>query len=388
MTKNDRFTFSVYVGKKSKNQLNDAQIGIQLKHIADAAARNKQRGFVGKVQRKTVEPVEIFNDPEGYKYEYKARIKLFAMKSRSEETARKAFEQTEEVLKTASNAKEWTYIGEYLEEEGSVTASERPPFVLPELTDDLIQTHLGTLYDREPHIRLIHDSAFTHMKSGGKFRTHVLLYGPAASAKTTLLSGFKAMYEQDGVERVMMIDATTTSKAGFETKLLSMASDGLLPEFIYIEEIEKQMKRVPAVFNCLLSIMDSRGTISRTNARIGSVTKETPVTVWATSNDEHFIKSYDSGAIWSRFQRRIKCEAPSRERVIQIVNDKIKNFPDGKAEWIIPAVELGWDYLGSRDPREIVALTLDGKDRLLDGTFQKDIKATTEPYVEEKPENS
>ena len=392
----DKISFNVYVEKKSKHKLNEDQIRIQLRYIADAAARNESRGFIGKVQRKSVEPSEIDNDPEDYKYLYKARIRLVATKSRSEETANKAFEAAERVVQAAASAKEWTYVGQqsFVQEEGQAGALEaegvnldRPPFALPDLTPELIQKHFGNLYDREAHIRLIHDSARTHVNSGGEYRTHVLLYGPAASAKTTLLHGFKEMFEGGkDHERVMVVDATTTSKAGFEIKLMQMAQDGLLPEFVYIEEIEKQMKRVPAVFNCLLSIMDSRGTISRTNARVGSITRATPVTVWATSNDEDFIKHYDSGAIWSRFQRRIRCEAPSRDRVRQIMTDKVLLYPEGKLEWVEPALILGWDILNSKDPREIIALALDGKDRLLTGEFQKDILAVTEPYPKEKVE--
>lgn len=317
-------------------------------------------------------------------FKYEARIKIIATKSRSEETARNAFNDCQIVLKTAASSKGWEYVGEQDSKEiEEVVSLERPKFILPSLTPEVINKHFGKLYDRDPHIRLIHDSAATHFASNGEFRTHVLLYGPAASAKTTLLTGFKELYEPDGTERVLMIDATTSSKAGFETTLLNRAVDGLLPEFIYIEEIEKQMRRVPAVFNALLSIMDSRGMISRNNARIGHVTRKTPVTVWATSNDEHFIKNYDSGAIWSRFQRRIRCDQPTREMTYRILEDKIKSFPEGKTEWIIPALIVGWDVLGSRDPREIIAIALDGKDRLLDGSFQRDLLAVTEPYVKE-----
>jgi hypothetical protein len=387
MAKKEGIPFHVIVRKFSQNKLNEDQMRVQLKYIAEAAQRNRSYGFKAGIQRKPIEAIELPEDhtvdgvATGFKYEYQARINMRNMKARTDDVAQKYFEAALKQVKSAASTKQWEVLGEQRELDAAVMEAERPPFILPELTEERVAKYFGSIYDRDPHIRLIYDSARTHVESDGSFRTHVLLYGPAASAKTSLLMGFKDMFEEDGQERVLQIDATTSSKAGFETMLLNRAIAGLLPEFIYIEEIEKQMKKVPAVFNALLSIMDSRGMISRNNARIGHVQRKTPITVWATSNDEYFIKHYDSGAIWSRFQRRLRCETPSRELLTLIVKDKIADYPGGKLEWVDPAVALGWDVLGTHDPREVIAIALDGKDRLLDGSFQEDVLATTEPFT-------
>jgi hypothetical protein len=67
-----------------------------------------------------------------------------------------------------------------------------------------------------------------------------LLYGPPASAKTSLFKAFKALYEKDGWERVVVIDG--------------YAKDETLPDVLVIEEVEKQD---PKNLRCLLSVMAS-----------------------------------------------------------------------------------------------------------------------------------
>jgi hypothetical protein len=106
-----------------------------------------------------------------------------------------------------------------------------------------------------------------------------LLYGPPASAKTSL---FKALYEKNGWERVVVIDGHAMTKAGLEEWLREKAKDETLPDILVIEEVEKQD---PKNLRCLLSVMAS-GYLCKLNAKIGREEAQTPLLVWATCNDE------------------------------------------------------------------------------------------------------
>src|SRR5262249_37974628 len=106
----------------------------------------------------------------------------------------------------------------------------RPPFVVPALTEEVLATHFRGIYERDHHIRIIHDSALAYAASLRAAqsepsveiaRSHVLLKGRPAAAKTMLFERFKALYERHhrdvygrDDEVVSFLDLHTATKAG------------------------------------------------------------------------------------------------------------------------------------------------------------------------------
>lgn len=205
-------------------------------------------------------------------------------------------------------------------------------------------------------------------------RSHVLLKGKPAGCKTRLFERFKAWYEKDSkAERVLFVDAHVMTEAGLENYLLDRAESGSLPEIIVLEEIEKQP---PDNLLSLISVMGS-GYISKMNARIGHRRELANVLVWATCNDEGIIRKFRAGVLWSRFVHKFHCTRPSQELMRRILLDQVSKM-NGNPEWVDKAIEFAYGLYPKLnhgrpmdDPREIKGL-LDGRDRLLDGTYQLD----------------
>lgn len=257
--------------------------------------------------------------------------------------------------------------------EGVVT---RSPFIVPELTQEVMETVFDGIYEREPHIRIIHDSVKNYSTSGGKVRSHILLYGKPAGAKTSLLERFKEFYDDEN-ERVVFIDGPTMTKAGLENWLVELAESSKLPEIIVIEEIEKQNKDNLLI---LLSLMAS-GKIMRTNSRVGRDEHKANCLIWATCNDEEELKNFRNGALHSRFTHKLYCARPNRALMHKILLKKIEER-NGNPVWADIALKFADDLqaqmaglLGKKviidDPREIVGF-LDGGDRLMDSSYQND----------------
>jgi SpoVK/Ycf46/Vps4 family AAA+-type ATPase len=218
----------------------------------------------------------------------------------------------------------------------------------------------------------------------------VILYGPPTGAKTSMLKAFKTWYEApDGgrVERFSLLDTTTLSKAGLERWILKKARRKELPEILGLEEIEKFN---PDNLLSLLAIMDDRGTLSRLNATEGYQEESAPVLVVATCNDAEAFQQFAKGALWSRFKKRLYCARPNRDLMRKILLREVVQIPGGNSRWADEAMRFAYEVYPKEtgkvmaDPREIIGL-LDGRDRLLDGSCQKDCLAV---YMAEKEEQS
>ncbi len=271
----------------------------------------------------------------------------------------------------------------------------RPPFFVPDLTDAVLATFFAGIYEREPHIRLIHDAVQNHVVTLEKnaadpsvevCRSHILLKGKPAGAKTTLDERFKAWYEHGGdTERITFVDMQSATRAGLENWLLDQAEMGKLADIVVLEEIEK----VKPLDNLLplVSLMGS-GYVAKLNARVGRRKELANVLVLATCNNEHLVRTWNDGVLWSRFAHKLHCTRPGRELIRIILLDKTAKAR-GDPAWVEKAVEFAFDIYPQvtgrpmDDPREVRGL-LDGKDRLLDGSYQRDILAILKAEAAER----
>lgn len=353
-----------------------------LKEIGSAATRNKQFNLNVSIPRNKIN-IHPFEDETGEtKYRYTALLVVWKDGFRSPGAVLEQFNTVKPLMMKVANRLKWTLVeGNATPETEAIIAStsEKKPkepkrivsnntnIVVPDLTSEVFESHFDRLYNREPHIRLIYDSVKAAINTGFKNRNHVLLYGLAATAKTELFNAFRNFI---GVNNVWHVDATTTTKAGLERELVKRSQEKTLPPFILIEEIEKVTN--PDNINCLLQVMDTRGMIQRTNARVGDVYEECKVVVWATCNDSNLLRGFADGAIWSRFNMRLICKRPD-ETLMRRILTRCVIESKGDVRWVEPVIRFMWDQLkllkeykyDYNDPRLGRAL-LAGEDRLFD----------------------
>jgi hypothetical protein len=366
----------VIIERFSTNKLCENKVKEAVKAITEAAqGRAVCSGVVGRYS-KLLGPQEesLPNGTKRYRYEF--TVKLEKVKFRTEDTAKKALEQAKKFVQRAAEGRSWLYKGEVLDvKEAAAIAEAKPAFVLPQLTPQVMEYYFGHIKERDAHIRLMYDSIATYIETGREERNHTLLYGEPAAAKTILIEAFKAWFEDgDGQERIAMVNATTLSKAGLENWILDKAKINMLPEIIWINELEKGEADD---FLCLLNIMDGQGKISRLNSKIGKQEANAKVLIWADCNNERKLRSWNSGSLWSRFNKRWGCVRPSREVAKEILSDVIRNRIDkgyyANPVWAELCVNYAFDVMKTNDLRVMKGL-LDGKNRLEDGTYFKDIE--------------
>lgn len=390
--------WEIALERRTRNRLNADITQRKLRSMAKLFEQNKSLGFTGTAAK--LKDPEKVTDPESREevYSYHAKIRVEREVSQAEsDTVNKQFEYCLDLLNKQATLDGWCVskrivvtddfpaisgdgsyklplIGDVEEE-----ADSRPPIEIPELDENAYRQFFGGVYEREAHIRMIHDSMLMYQRSKGERRSHVLLEGGPATAKTTLFERFKIFYEHglpDDLERVAFIDGPTMSKAGLENWMMQMAVSNKLPEVVCVEEIEKQnMDNLLT----LLSVMGS-GYIMKTNARIGRMKQLAKCVIWATCNDKQLLKGFRNGALWSRFTHKLHCKSPTRELMEKIVRDMCIKC-GGDLRWVKPIIRFAYEEViqatgvPMTDPREVLGL-LDGGDRLLDGSYQQDFLTT------------
>ncbi len=232
------------------------------------------------------------------------------------------------------------------------------------------------IYGREAQIRRILDAVQIGQDTGWTKRKHTLLSGPPGCGKTELCLTLASALGEEG-SAWLWFDATSTTKAGALEQLMKAPA---LPPILFVEEIEKCQENA---LRWLLSVMDERGEIRRTNYRVGNESKKAPLTLIATANNVQALEDMDSGAIYSRFGNRVYFPPPDREVMESILRREVNEI-NGKNQWAYAALEFGFDKLGIKDCREIINIMLCGRDRLLTGQYQRDFLHTMPPQDREK----
>jgi len=239
-------------------------------------------------------------------------------------------------------------------------------------TDEEIENHkwFKGIYNMGAHIRILSGNIARAMETSGKSREHILMYGPPGCGKTTLL---RTLAENLPNGSVLELSANMTTKAGFEKKILhDLKEVGFAPLF-FIEEPDKAPENN---MNPFLGIMDKRGMFEKNTAqakRSGRV-EVLSMVIFAANNKRKFDNMLD-GAIASRTTSKMIVESPDYPLIKKILVREIDEN-GGNEKWIDPAVEFAQE-LNVRDPRIIIGF-LAGRDRLLDGSYQKDRLMTWE----------
>lgn len=303
-----------------------------------------------------------YNKPELVEEDDKiiAKVKIFKKQKRERDNSDEVFEkQFTEVLERISvygTQGAWSFADESLNRQ--TVANQCFDFDLP----TNVLSYFTHIYDREAQIRIIHSSISAAKSSVFEQRNHCLLWGKPGCGKTETALAFEKML---GSENVFKLDATATTKAGAENLILNLDP---IPPILIIEELEKCN---PANLPWLLGILDQRGEIIKTTARVGSLKKQAKCLCIATANDLQELTSIMSGALASRFQHKIYFPRPTRMVIEKILLREVKKV-NGDVAWIDPILDYVLGVEEINDPRRAIAL-LDGREKWLTGEYVADL---------------
>lgn len=375
----------IIVTRKTTNLINDKMLNDQFKAMKESVNRASTKGVTVDIVNK-VGPEPLPDGERGYNYA--ATLKIESVNGRTIDSNLNRITIARKYIEKVCRDKHWEVKGEAVDyAENGASLVERVPLHVPDVLD-LKRFEEAGLYERDAHIRIVHDGVKSYQLSKRKQRSHTLLFGQPASAKTELFLELKKLYEQDDehLERIAVFNSTTLSKAGLEDWIMERAKNNSLPDIILLDEIEKIQ---PEKLSCLLTMMDKQGQIIKLTATKGRDVGDTKILVWATCNDIKLFKSYFSGALYSRFQKKLPCVRPSKDLMKQILLKKIRQMreeEDGneaiRDDWVDSIMNYAEEQ-GIDDPREILDC-LTGRERLTDGTYFDDLRIIKKAQRENK----
>jgi site-specific DNA-cytosine methylase len=234
-----------------------------------------------------------------------------------------------------------------------------------------ISPSFAHIFDRNHQIAIVNSVIDAAIRSNFAHRFHVVLHGPPACGKTEIMRTFAAGF---GDQKTLWLDGTSTTHEGAEDYLLSMLN---LPEYIFVEEIEKAGAQS---VRWLLSVLDQRAEIVKTTAGSGRRRRTVRALCIATVNDMRRFESMLSGALSSRFAHKIYCPRPSRSVIEQILKREVSKIA-GNPAWIMPAINYCQNVERTDDPRRIISICLSARDALLTGEYMAHLKATSGPHL-------
>src|SRR5215472_8787640 len=239
---------------------------------------------------------------------------------------------------------------------------------LPENWSDFFTTGKNPVIGLDAHTSRMMRPLRVAIGTDWEERHNTLLVGVPACGKSELMRRLKRMVGNDAV---LEVDATSTTAKGLQDILAERA---IMPRVLLVEEIEKGSKELHEV---LLSIMDTRGEIRKVTAR-GKIMQECRMVTVCTANDMEKFKDSASGAIASRTDNVINFQAASRDTMLTVVVNRMKNLglSDTKATQIVNKVLDYAEGTDMWDTRSLISLAQCGGEDWLNGEYQKELEAT------------
>lgn len=229
------------------------------------------------------------------------------------------------------------------------------------------------IYGRESQIAVVMSALEAAAASRMEHRFHCLLNGPPGCGKTDIILATRALLLSLKIKHVFL-DATTTTAAGAKKILLDESEEA--PNVILFEELEKVVAGENSI-SWLLALMDRRGTVSVTNFRV-QASRKVPALVIAAVNNMDLLEKMSSGALFSRFSNEIFCPLPDEDTCRMILKREVGKLPDGNPKWIDATMRYCKER-GIISPRKMVPICIQGRDRLLNGEYQKHLDNVRRP---------
>jgi hypothetical protein len=222
--------------------------------------------------------------------------------------------------------------------------------------------YFSHIYNLEDQITELMSAIRTAKDTNMGIRNHCMLYGPSGCGKTECTLALEKMFGEDVV---LKLDATNTTKAGAENLILER---DVIPPILILEELEKCNE---ANLPWLLGVMDDRGEVVKTNARVGTIKRKAPMLVICTVNNLKKFEEYQEGALVNRFNVPIYHPMPTKDLLRKVLVREVAKLPGGKLEWVEPALDFGLNVEKTFQARRIKAIMTNARDGLLDGSYQK-----------------
>lgn len=359
----------ILVTRFTERKLNEASMEKALEKIKNSVNKASTRNTTAEISDRTG-PTEL-GAGKGYQYTFKLNLENL---SKADGVKMAGLKSAKKLAQKAIENEKWKLLGDAQDfnEDGTRDVPDLNLCVPETIPEEFMEG----IYERDAHVRIIHDGVKNFHASNGKEREHTLLFGPPAACKTELFRRLKKVYESDDPycdSRVMIINATTLTQAGLENFLLGKLEDGMAPKIIVFDEIEKIEE---TKLSCLLQIMDGQGKISKMNARVGNREGEINCLVWATCNDLNALRRSFCGALYSRFTKTLPCSRPSAALMLKILRMRIQklidNGYDGDLKWAEKVMEYA-KKKNETDPRKIIGY-LSGRHRIDDGSYFRDLE--------------
>lgn len=355
--------YEITLEKEAARQVASDVIGRQITKITEralGAGRGSKQGWeLAKIPR-----VSKRQTDDGWLYTCKLRFVKNARKV-ADKVVEQQFAYIQKIVEAASPSRGW---GAKTESGKGGSTPEAPAKKLADVKVEQGK-YFSHIYDRDAAINVVLSSLKAAKASNYHNRFHCLLWGPPGCGKSEILAACKQMI---GPEGYLMFDATSTTQAGAERILLQSAN---IPPVMLVEEIEKTSEDS---LRWLLGILDHRGEIRKTNYNVGSARRQVRMLCIATANDKKKFDQALAGALSSRFPHKIYCPRPDEALLRKILAREVEKA-GGDKRWIDPAIEHCKDAENTDDPRRIIAVCLSGREKLLNGSFQKDLLKTTAP---------
>lgn len=299
-------------------------------------------------------------------YQYNVTFSFHKKPGKSSANNEEEFEALKAIVEKAARSKRWYFPSE--DGESNIILPAKPTTVRkPAEYKIALGDHFDNIYDREPQIQVVVSAIEAFQQSQRQNKFHTILYGYPASGKTEILLRVAEMLGEDAVVKM---DATSTTKAGAQRKLLEADP---APLFLIIEEIEKTRDED---LRWLLGLLDQRGEIRKLTYR-GESYRLMDILCMATVNDIKLFKSVMSGALASRFANKVYCPRPDKAILHKILTREIQKV-QGDPKWIAPTLTYCTQNKID-DPREVIRICLCGREKLMTGQYQKWLRATKAP---------
>lgn len=229
------------------------------------------------------------------------------------------------------------------------------------------------LYGKDAQIDLIMSALRTYNDTMGQDRLHTLLVGDPSGGKSEIT---KRIIHMVGQENVLAFDGHSATVAGISNEILEYP--GNLPPLLVIQEIEKSK----ADLSWLLGVLDTAAELVKVTARDGIRRRRVPFLCLATCNSLEKLESMHSKSIADRFIQKVFVKPMDEKTLFEMMKQEVRKIPDFSYSWIPEAIRLG-KKRGDMSVRAIKGILLSGRERLLDGSYEKILAETAIPNHEE-----